>query len=405
MRLPWFFARRYLFAKRSTNAIHIITGISVGGIAIGTAALILVLSVFNGFEDLLGGLFGYFNPEIKVTAAKGKTFALDSAQLAQIRALPGVAVASETLEEIAFFEYLGVQDFGTLKGVDMYFARVTDIDSTIREGAYNLKDGERNLAVAGAGLRNKLSLNIDDPLSDLVVYMPTQEQGVLDQPFKTRRLSPTGTFAIQQDFDYQYILTNLDFMRELLGVDSNRVSALEIRCKSGFNANGVKPEVERILGSGFVLKNRFEQNEAFFKVMQLEKWMGFAITSLMLILMTFNMIGALWMIVLDKQKDISILKSMGANDTTVRRIFTTEGLLLTALGMLIGFALAIVLYVAQKQFGLIAIPQGFLVESYPIAMRAFDFIPVTVTVLLIGWLATLAPAARAGRVPTFFKEE
>jgi lipoprotein-releasing system permease protein len=139
--------------------------------------------------------------------------------------------------------------------------------------------------------------------------------------------------------------------------------------------------------------------------MQLEKWMGFAITSLMLILMTFNMIGALWMIVLDKQKDISILKSMGANDATVRRIFTTEGLLLTGLGMLIGFVLAILLYAAQKQFGLIAIPQGFLVESYPIAMRAFDFVPVTVTVLVIGWLATLAPAARAARVPTFFKEE
>jgi lipoprotein-releasing system permease protein len=265
MRLPWFFARRYMFAKRSTNAIHIITGISVGGIAIGTAALILVLSVFNGFEDLLGGLFGYFNPEIKVTAAKGKTFALDSTQLAQIRALPGVAVASETLEEIAFFEYLGVQDFGTLKGVDAYFARVTDIDSTIREGRYSLKDGERNLAVTGAGLRNKLSLNIDDPLSDLVVYMPTQEQGVLDQPFKTRRMSPTGTFAIQQDFDYQYILTNLDFMRELLGVDSNRVSALEIRCKPGFKADAVKPDVERIMGAGFVLKNRFEQNKPFLR--------------------------------------------------------------------------------------------------------------------------------------------
>jgi lipoprotein-releasing system permease protein len=405
MRLPWFFARRYLFAKRSTNAINIITGISVGGIAIGTAALILVLSVFNGFEDLLGGLFGYFNPEIKVTPAKGKTFALDSAQLAQIRSLPGVAFASETLEEIAFFEYLGVQDFGTLKGVDAYFARVTDIDSTIREGVYSLRDGDRNLAVAGAGLRNKLSLNINDPLSDLKVYMPTQEQGVLDQPFKTRRMSPAGTFAIQQDFDYQYILTNLDFMRELLELDSNRVSALEIRCRPGYQPNTVKADVTRILGPGFVLKNRFEQNEAFFKVMQLEKWMGFAITSLMLILMTFNMIGALWMIVLDKQKDISILKSMGANDTTIRRIFTSEGLLLTTLGMLIGFALAILLYVAQKQFGLISIPQGFLVESYPIAMRAFDFVPVTVTVLLIGWLATLAPASKAARVPTFFKEE
>lgn len=406
MNFPLLVARRYLFAKRSTNAINIIAGISVFGIAIGTAALILVLSVFNGFEDLLSGLFGYFNPEVKVMPAKGKTFVVDSLRVQQIRNLPGVAVVSETLEEIAFFEYEGAQDFGVLKGVDAYFARVNGIDSTIREGEYLLLEGDRNCAILGAGMRNKLSVNVHNPLAALAVYMPVEQQrGVLDKPFKTRFAYPKGTFAIQQEFDNQYVLTNLHFMRELLDAPAGTVSALEIRCQPGVAAQTVKTAVSGILGEGMVLKDRYEQNEAFFKVMQLEKWMGYAITCLMLILMAFNMVGALWMIVLDKQKDISTLKSLGANDQTVRRIFLAEGVLLTALGMGIGMVLATGLYAAQKTFGIVTIPQGFLVESYPIAMRPADFLPVTLTVLAIGLLASLAPAARAVRVPAFLREE
>ena len=406
MNIPLLFARRYLFARRSTNAINIITGISVGGIAIGTAALILVLSVFNGFEDLLGGLFGYFNPELKITATKGKTFPADSLVLTRIKGIQGVTVVSQTLEEIAFFEYEGAQDFGTLKGVDEYFARVNDIDSTIREGMYRLQNEDRNEVVIGAGLRNKLNVKVENGLSSLNIYMPVQDGGgALDKPFKTRYAYPSGTFAIQQDYDYQYILTNLTFIRELLDADSTTVSALEIRCAKGANINQVKTQLVAIMGDGFTIKTRYEQNEAFFKVMQLEKWMGFAITSLMMLLMAFNMIGALWMIVLDKQKDISMLKSLGATDRMVRGIFLLEGILLTVLGMLIGFVVAILLYGAQKQFGLVTIPQGFLVSSYPISMRWFDFVPVTLTVIGIGFLAALAPAARAVRVPAFLREE
>ncbi|MCB9305301.1 MAG: ABC transporter permease [Lewinellaceae bacterium] len=399
-------ARRYLFAKRSTNAINIITGISVFGIAVGTAALLLVLSVFNGFEDLLSGLFGHFNPPIKVTPAKGKTFEADSLVLSRLRALPGVLLVSETLEEIAFFEYEGSQDFGVLKGVDANFARVNDIDSTIREGRYLLNIDNRNCAVLGAGMRNKLSINVENAVEAMTVYMPTDDaRGVLDKPFKTRYLFPTGTFAIQQDFDNQYILTNLAFMREILAVPAQTVSALEIRCRPGVDIGGVKKQVKALMGEGMAVRDAYEQNEAFFKVMQLEKWMGFAITSLMLVLMAFNTIGALWMIVLDKQKDISILKSMGATDRTVHRIFLLEGLLLTLLGMAIGFVLAIALYAIQKTYGIITIPQGFLVESYPIAMRVGDFIPVVITVIGIGLLAALLPAQRAVRVPAFLREE
>ena len=399
-------ARRYLFAKRSTNAINIITGISVFGIAIGTAALLLVLSVFNGFEDLLSGLFGHFNPQIKVTPAKGKTFAPDSLTLSRLRGLPGILLVSETLEEIAFFEYEGSQDFGVLKGVDELFARVNDIDSTVREGKYQLEIDDRNCAVMGAGMRNKLSINVESATQALAIYMPTDEPaGVLDKPFKTRYLYPAGTFAIQQDFDNQYVLTNLAFMREILDAPAGTVSALEIKCTQGASVRNVKNQVREVLGDGFTVKDSYEQNEAFFKVMQLEKWMGFAITSLMLILMAFNTIGALWMIVLDKQKDISVLKSMGATDRTVHRIFLLEGLLLTLLGMGIGLLLAVGLYTIQKTYGIITIPQGFLVESYPIAMRATDFLPVIATVIGIGLLAALPPAQRAVRVPAFLREE
>ncbi|MDO8367122.1 MAG: ABC transporter permease [Saprospiraceae bacterium] len=407
MNLPLLISRRYLFAKRSTNAINIITGISVLGVAIGTAALILVLSVFNGFEDLLSNLFGHFNPELKITPTKGKTFEVDSFVLVKLRALPEVEIVSETLEEIAFFEHEGSQDFGVLKGVDSLFARVNGIDSdtTLREGQYLLKKDALNFLVLGAGVRNKLSVNVDNPLATITVYMPEQQTGILDKPFKTRLASPSGTFAIQQEFDNEYVLTNIDFVRELLEAPPTTVSALEIKCRPGADIPGIKAQARALLGEGFTMKDRYEQNEAFFKVMQLEKWMGFAITSLMLLLMAFNTVGALWMIVLDKQRDISTLKSMGATDATVHRIFLLEGSLLTLLGMGIGLLLALALYFVQKHWGIVTIPEGFLVDSYPIAMRASDFLPVTITVLGIGLLASLLPARRAMQVPAFLREE
>ena len=260
--------------------------------------------------------------------------------------------------------------------------------------------------MVGAGVRNKLTVNVNNPLTTMMVYMPTTEAGgALSNPFKTRMIYPVGTFAIQQDFDNQYILTNLNFVRELLDAPPGTVSSLEIKCRSKSDVSKVKDQIRTLLGSDFVVRDEYEQNEAFFKVMQLEKWMGFAITSLMLVLMAFNTVGALWMIVLDKQKDISILKGMGATDGTVRRIFLLEGLLLTLLGMSIGFLIAVVLYTAQKQYGLIGIPQGFLVDSYPIEMRWADFIPVTTTVIGIGLLASLLPARRAVQVSAFLREE
>ena len=405
MNWPLRIARRYLFAKKSTNIINVITGIAVFGIAVGTAALVLVLSVFNGFEDLITSMYSNFNPQIKVTPAKGKTFALDSATFTAIRSLPGVIAVSGTLEEVAFFEYRDKQDFGIIKGVDNYFDEVTRIDSTVREGRYALRDNGRELAVLGLGMRNKLAVNTDNPFEPLHIYLPkARETSMFEPQFRKRIAFPSGTFIVQQDFDNQYVLTSLELCRELLG-DPEALSALEFKLAPGFTPEMIIPQVEQLLGPGFDLRDRYQQEEAFMKLMKIEKWMSFAIVSLTLLMVAFNMVGALWMIVLEKKKDVAILKSMGALDRSIRNIFLNEGLLLCSLGGGSGFILALLIYFIQKTYGIVGIPGAFAVEAYPISLRGVDFAIVALTVFGIGLLASIPPALRAQRIPAMIHEE
>lgn len=404
--LPLRIAFRYLVAKKSTNAINIITGISVLGISIGSAALILVLSVFNGFEDLILNLFSKFNPDVKVLAVEGKTFSADPEILARIDSLDEVAYVSQSLEEVAFFEYDKSQDFGILKGVDSLYDEITGIDSTIFEGTYQLNDGPRSMAVLGGGMRNKLSVNLEDPFEPLAVYMAKREQGgMMDQPFRKRFVYPAGSFRIQQDFDNQYILVSLAFAREVLAASENEVSALEIRLKQKANSEQAIQKIKVILGPGFEVKNRYQQDESFLKLMNIEKWMSFAILCLTLVLVAFNMIGALWMIVVEKKSDIAILKSMGADNNLIKRIFLSEGFLLCLLGLGAGLVLSISLYFLQIYFGLVPIPDGFVVDAYPISMRPFDVVAVAVVVFIIGMLASLPAAWRAQRISALIREE
>lgn len=405
MNLPLKFARRYLFAKRSTNAINIITGIAVFGVAVGAAALILVLSVFNGFEDLINGMFSAVNPDVRITIARGKTFEVDSTMMARLEAIDGIEVISQTLEEVAFFEYKDNQDFGILKGVDDHYRSVTGIDSMVREGNFKLRENGRDLAVLGLGMRNNLGVNVDDLFTPLSVHMPKRKVGLFEtQLFRTRFAYPYGTFIVQQDFDNQYVVTSLDFARELLAMP-NRVSALEVRLFPGFSTKATFKAIQEAVGPDFEVKNRYQQEEAFMKLMQMEKWLSYAIVSLMMLMVSFNIIGALWMIVLEKQKDIAILKSMGAADNTVRNIFLAEGLLLCAIGLIVGFGFAISAYLLQISYGLISIPGNVLVDAYPISMRWVDFVIVTATVLSIGLLASIPPALKARRVQAIIREE
>lgn len=400
-------ARRYLFAKKSTNAINIISGISVLGLALGAAALVLVLSVFNGFEKLITGMMSNFNPDIKIVATKGKTFQRDTLMIEKLRNTEGVDIVSETLEETAFFQYEKSQAFGTLKGVDDNFAKVNHLDSTIKEGRYMLFDGQNDFAVLGGGVRNQLGVYEKDMLTPLTVYMPKRgEIGALEAPFNKRYVYPAGAFAIQSEVDNQYVLTNLDLAREILGAD-DEVSAYEIRLKPAANAKSVLTQIQAIMGNNFSVKDHYQQDEAFLKLMNIEKWMSYAILSLTILLVAFNMVGSLWMIVLEKKKDIAILKSMGAQDTTIRNIFLNEGLLLCSLGLLIGFILALVLYMVHItiQGGVVPLPPGFTTDRYPVALKGVDFVVVAITVFVIGLLASLPAALRAVRVETTMNEE
>jgi len=402
LNLPLKFARRYLFAKRSTNAINIITGITVFGLAIGTAALILVLSVFNGLEGLIRSMSNNFTPDVKVSIAKGKVFKPDEDKLLKISELPGVDNISKTIEEIAFFEYRKNQTFGTLKGVDNNFHKVTAVDSILWEGEYLLDSKEANFTILGRGMRNKLGVNIDNPLGHpLKVFMAKRNNS--RKPFREKLATPRGVFSVEPEYDNNYVLSSLSFAQGLLNYDTE-VSFLEIKLNNLVDQTETIDQIKIILGDAFVVKDRYQQDEAFNKIMNAEKFIAFAVTSLILALFAFNMIGALWMVVMDKKKDISILKSMGATDKLVRNIFLNEGLLIAVVGMGAGFALALFLYSLQKMFGIVPSP-GFIVEAYPIEIRFWDFVAVTFIVLIVGILASIAPAVKAASIPAIVREK
>jgi len=363
-------ASRYIFGKKSTNVINIITGIAVFGIAVGTAALILVIS----------GLFHKFNPDLKVTTVLGKTFPEDTILLSKLTRTPGVKVVSETLEELALLEYNTSQTFAQIKGVDPNFVRVADIKNSIIEGEYSIHNEAENNIYPGAGVAQRLGINVDDKLSRISVYVPKKSTGgLMDKPFTVKYLTPQGVFAIQQDFDQEYALTDLATARELFGHE-NELSAYEIKVDSAYKIQPVQKSIATLVGDKFEVRNRFQQDEAFMKLM--------------------NIVGALWIIVLDKRQDIAILKAMGLNDRKSYQIFLQSGILLAVLGMLGGFLLALVLYYLQDQYALVRIPEGFVVNKYPVSLRLIDFVVVGLTVLGIGLVSSLPAAHRARQINT-----
>ena len=405
MRLSLLFAWRYLFGKKSTNAINIITGISIFGIGVGTAALILVLSVFNGFEELLAGLMNSVNADLKVMPLHGKTFEIDSATLKSIRSLDGVVSVSLTLEEKALIEYDGNQDFCTLKGVDLNYAATTTIESSIIQGKFRLRENGIDYLVMGGGIANRLNVNIRNVFEPVTVYMPkTRTRSPMESPFRKRMAYPTAKFSIKQDYDYTYVFCSLEFAREILAVP-NRVSAIEINTIEDRPGAALMDRISEIVGDELIVKDRYRQNDSLFKLMKVEKWLSFAIAGLTLFIVSFNLIGALWMIVLDKRRDISILKAMGATSRQIYNIILYEGLLVSVVGSGAGVLLALVLYFLQRRFGLIGFPDGFVVDAYPIVLRLFDFVVVGLTVLGIGLIASVLPAKRGAMISAFVREE
>jgi len=361
--------------------------------------------VFNGFEGLLSGLFNAFNPDLKVIPYEGKFFGLPDETLKTISELEGVHLVSRTIEEVSLFEYKGSKEIGIIKGVDQNYMEVTRLDSLLISGTYLLKDNDTEYAIVGAGMRNKLSLSIQDRLSPLTVYMPQKKQKIIGaKEFLAKDIYPSGVFSVRSETDYQYLISNIEFVQKLVN-QKNKQSSLEIKLDQKANSESIKNKISKILGKEFVVKNRYQQDQAYLKVMEIEKWFSFLIAGMTMLLIAFNLVGALWMIVLDKKKDIAVLKALGYDDNQIRKVFLNLGMLISLIGILLGFLLAIIAYYLQKNYGLIGIPEGFLIDSYPVKLKILDFGIVSLTVLLIGLLASILPASRAARSNLILKSQ
>ncbi|WMX14068.1 MULTISPECIES: FtsX-like permease family protein [unclassified Aureispira] len=415
MNLPFKFAKRYIFSKKSTNAINIISSIAVLGIAIGSMALIIIMSVFNGFEGLLGNLIGSFKPDVKITVNEGKVFVADSSMIQNIRLLEGVHSISKTLEEIALFEYDGVQNIAHIKGVDENYIQVTAIDTCLEGNQkYLVYDTIKdiNYTVIGANLAYPLNISVGQAFNrPITIYMPKREGRIstnpTKKPFKKRKAYPSAIYEVQQSEYDNYAITNLAFVQEITSYKNGEISALEIKLDPAFNETQTLQAIRDIAGDDYIVQNRYQQDEALYNITQLEKIVAYFIFAFTLVLVAFNMVGALWMLVLDKQKDISILKSMGATSKLIRQIFLMEGFLLSLIGLLLGCFLAIVLCVLQQQYGLVKLSGSgeFIINAYPVEMRLGDFVVVILTVLGIGTSAAWLPAQKASTVENIQRKE
>jgi lipoprotein-releasing system permease protein len=397
-------ASRYLFSSKGTHFINIISGVTILGLSLGSASLILVLSVFNGFEELIASMINRFNPELRVEPETGKFFDENDDLISQLLSTDGVEAVSKSIEETVAFEYQKIPNAGTLKGVDDQFRVITKIDSTIVEGSYMLEDDKLDYAVLGSGMARNLSVDVLNVFESLSVLMPDRKAAASSvNPFRTKIIKPIGVFSVQQDIDNEVVIVPIRFAQSLLSREG-QISALGISLKPDADVDMVQQDVQNLVGSKLVVKNRYEQDEEFLKLMNIEKWMAFLIACLMLLLIAFNLIACLWMIILDKRKDISILKAMGATSKTIRRIFMRLGIFYTLTGLGTGILIALILYFIQKQFGVISLSQGFVVDAYPIKMAAFDILVVAGTVLVIGVIASIPAASRAATLQSSIRE-
>jgi len=394
MNFPLYIAKRYLFSKKSKNVINIISIISIVGVAVGTSALIIVLSVFNGFDGLISNLFNSFDPDLKITSAEGKSFIPNSLIFDKIKTHESVAVYSEVVEETVLFKFNKKQHVGTLKGVDDQFTKMSGVDTMMVDGKFLLKDKASDYAVVGQGVAYYLSmgLNMIHPLS---IYVPRKTKNIsldADKAFNNKLIMPIGVFATQPEIDVKYVLAPITFVRDLLQY-STEVTGIELKLKEKANQNDVQKIIKEILGDKFIVKTRYQQHEVLYKIMESEKWAIFLILTFILIIASFNTIGSLTMLILDKKKDIGILQSMGANFATIRKIFLIEGWLISIFGAFIGIFVGGVICWLQEYYGLIPLSTGgnFIIQNYPVKMIFTDFIYVFFTVAIVGFFAAWYP--------------
>ncbi len=393
MNFPFYIARRYLISKKSHNIINIISAISVVGVSVGTMALIIVLSVFNGFEKLVVSLFSSFNPDLVIQVREGKTFPDTAISETRLRRIPGVLYLTGVIEENALLKYKDKQAIVTVKGVSEEFSKMTGVDTMINEGSFKLQEGTQDFAILGYGVAGTLGTNLSDFLNPLTVYLPNRSSSLstgMENAFNTGSIFPSGYFSIQQDYDVKYVIMPLRFVKKLLEYD-REVTAIELGLVKGADANTIQKQVQEVAGKRFIVKNRYQQQELLFTIMKSEKWVIFLILTFILIIATFNMTGSLSMLILDKKKDMAVLKSLGAGNRLIRRIFLIEGMMISFTGAFSGLFLGGIVCWLQQRFGIVKLgspDSTFVVSSYPVHMQVPDFIYIILTVTAIGFLAS-----------------
>lgn len=399
MNFPFFIARRYLFSKKSTHVINVISSISVIGVAVATMALVIVLSVFNGFHDLVASLFTSFDPQLKVVPVEGKTAPSDDPILTQIRLLPEVDVATETVEDQALAIYDGKQAMVKIKGVDDNFAELSHItDILYGDGSFSLHAANLEYGILGIRLAQTLGIGAQWD-GYLKIYAP-QKEGQLDlsnpgEGFVADSLNSPGVlFSVRQSkYDKNYIVTSIAFARNLFG-QQGMLSDLEIRLKEGSDLNAVKAEMQKIAGTKYKVLDRFEQQEDTFKIMSIEKLMAYIFLTFILIVACFNIIGSLSMLIIDKKNDVVTLRNLGANDKQITRVFLFEGRMIAVIGAVIGIGLGLLLCFLQQQYGFVRLGESegsFIVDAYPVSVHYTDVAIIFVTVIAVGWLAVWYP--------------
>lgn len=399
MNFPFYIARRYLFSKKSTNAINVISGISVVGVAVASMALVVTLSVFNGFHDMVASFFTQLDPQLKITPAKGKTAASNDSTLMRIRQLDEVAVATDVLEDQALAVYGDRQQMVTIKGVDDNYDKLTHIHQILEgDGDYALHAADMNYGILGLGVAYQLGIGYTyrEPLK---IYAPRREGQInmanLQDGFVEDELySPGVLFSIKQGkYDKRYIITAIQFTRNLFDRDGE-LTSLELRLKPGSNFERVKAKVQEMAGTRFVVRDRYEQQEDTFRIMKVEKLMAYIFLTFILVIACFNIIGSLSMLMIDKRNDVVTLRNLGASDRQIIRIFLFEGRMISAIGAVIGIAIGLLLCLLQQQFGLIGLGStegSFVVDAYPVSVHPWDIVVVFFTVLAVGFISVWYP--------------
>jgi lipoprotein-releasing system permease protein len=394
MNLPLFIAKRYLFSKRNANIINIISGISIVGVSVGTMALVVVLSVMNGFDGLIKSLFSSFDSDLRITIVEGKSFSSDNELFNSIRNMPEVAFFSEIVEENALLRYDERQTTGVIKGVNDEYSKITGIDSMLVNGEFILKNDNLNFAVMGLELANELAVGLRF-ITPLHVYVPRKGKKLrmsLESNFNHNHLFPSGIFSIQQELDSKYVIVPIEFARDLFELE-DKVTAIEIELTENSSADNVQDKIKQILGDGYYVKNRYQQHDYLYKIIKSEKWTTYLILIFILLIASFNIIGSLTMLILDKREDITTLRNLGANRSLIKKIFLLEGWSISVIGAVAGTILGVLLCIAQHSFGLLKLQGGdsFIVASYPVEVVPLDIATILGSVLLIGFFAAWLP--------------